>query len=162
MKCPACKNKLTEYKVSGIRVDICQGSCGGIWFDLSQIKKLERLKPGAGAELLMSDKADGVKTYRNVEHPCPNCKTTLLYRHFFSRKHDTEVNQCSKCSGFWFDMGGLTKILISNKKNKRDLIVNYFNVIKDEKISSMNLANEDIFQAAKVINAIFRFVRPEL
>ena len=52
MECPACKNELTEHKVSSIKVDICQGACGGIWINYSQIKKIEHLKPGAGAELL--------------------------------------------------------------------------------------------------------------
>ena len=162
MECPACKNELTEHKVSSIKVDICQGACGGIWINYSQIKKIEHLKPGAGAELLLFDKADGLKTYRNAEHPCPNCKTTLLYRHFFSRKYDTEVNQCSKCSGFWVDVGGLIEILMSGKKNRNNLIKNYLNVIRNEKISNMHLANEDISQAAKMIKAIFRFISPEL
>tara|TARA_Y100000588_G_scaffold295276_1_gene315492 strand:+ start:1356 stop:1841 length:486 start_codon:yes stop_codon:yes gene_type:complete len=160
MRCPACDNELTEYKVSGIKVEICRGSCGGIWLNHSQIKNLKHLKPGAGRELLLFDKTDGVKTYRNSEHPCPNCETTLLYRHFFSRKYDTEVNQCSKCSGFWIDLGGLTEILISRKKNKRDLIENYFTVIRNEKISRMNLANQDIAEAAELITVIFNFLRP--
>ena len=160
MKCPACENELTEQNVSSIKVGTCNNSCGGIWFHNSQIKKIKHLKPGAGSELLFINKADGVKTYRNSEHPCPNCETTLLYRHFFSRKYDTEVNQCSKCSGFWIDLGGLTEILISRKKNKRDLIENYFTVIRNEKISRMNLANQDIAEAAELITVIFNFLRP--
>lgn len=160
MKCPACENKLTQYKASGIKVEICCGCCGGIWFPFSQTKKLAQLKPGSGSELLITNNADGVKTYRNSEHPCPNCKTTLLYRHFFSRKYDTEVNQCSKCGGFWIDLGGLTEILISREKNKIDLIENYFTSIKKEKISNMNLANQEIADTAKLINVIFNFLRP--
>jgi len=160
MRCPACDNELTEYKVSGIKVDICRGSCGGIWIQHSQIKKLKHLKHRVSTELLLIEKADGIKTYRNSEHPCPNCKTTLLYRHFFSQKYDTEVNQCSKCGGFWIDVGGLTEILISSNKNKKALIDNYFNAINDEKISRMNLANQDIVEAMKMIKDIFRFLKP--
>ena len=160
MRCPACENELTEYKASKFTVDICRGSCGGIWIHHSQAEKIQHLKPGIGTDLLLFEKADGVKTYRNSEHPCPNCKTTLLYRHFFSKKYDTEVNQCSKCSGFWIDLGGLTEILISRKKNKRDLIENYFTVIRNEKISRMNLANQDIAEAAELITVIFNFLRP--
>jgi len=158
MKCPACENLLTEQNVSGIKVGTCNNSCGGIWFHNSQIKKIKHLKPGAGSELLFINKADGVKTYRNSEHPCPNCKTTLLHRHFFSKKYDTEVNQCSKCSGFWIDIGGL--IEISYNKNKKDLIEIYFTAIKDEKISKMNLGNHDIAEAADLITTIFKFLRP--
>ena len=160
MKCPACENLLTEQNVSGIKVGTCNNSCGGIWFHNSQIKKIKHLKPGAGSELLFINKADGVKTYRNSEHPCPNCKTTLLYRHFFSREDDLEVNQCSKCAGFWVDAGGLAKIILSKKKEKKELIKNYFSVIMNEKIPKMNLANQDIAEAAELITVIFKFLIP--
>jgi uncharacterized protein len=160
MKCPACENELTEHKVSGILVNVCQGSCGGLWFHLTQTRKIERLKPGAGSALLHFEVADGVKTYRGAEHPCPHCRTTLLYRHFFSRKLDTEVNQCSKCSGFWIDVGGLTKIAKSPSEEKKELIENYFTAVINEKISEMNLANQDIAQAAEMITSIFIFIKP--
>ena len=159
MKCPACENELTEQKVSGIRVNICVGSCGGFWFPLSQVRKLERVQPGAGSGLLLFEKAEGVKTYRNAEHPCPNCKTTLLYRHFFSREYDTEVNQCSKCSGFWVDVGGLIEISKSPRKDKKDLTENYFTAIMDGKIYEMNRTNQDVAQAIELISAIFLFLR---
>ncbi len=159
MKCPACENELTEHKVSGVQVNICSGSCGGLWFNLTQTRKIEYLKSGAGSALLHFELADGVKTYRGAEHPCPQCKTTLLYRHFFSKKHDTEVNQCAKCSGFWVDVGGLVKIMESSREDKKELIEKYFTAIMDEKISGMNLGNQDVAQAAKLITNIFNFLR---
>ena len=161
MECPACENELTEYKVSGIKVDICRGSCGGIWIQHSQIKKIARLKLGAGSTLLSIDKADGLKIYRNTEHPCPNCKTTLLFRHFFSRKYDTEVNQCAKCAGFWVDPGGLAKAMKCQNKEKNELIETFFSFINNEKISGMNLANQDIAEAAEMIIVIYKFLNPK-
>ena len=161
MKCPACENKLTEHKISGVQVNVCGGSCGGLWFQLNQTRKIERLKPGAGSSLLHFEVADGVKTYRGAEHPCPYCKTTLLYRHFFSRKLDTEVNQCSKCSGFWIDVGGLSKIIQSQQEGKEEDLEKYFTAIMDEKISGINIANQDMAQAAKMITSIFRFLKPQ-
>ncbi|MFT4579038.1 MAG: Zn-finger nucleic acid-binding protein [Nitrospinales bacterium] len=161
MKCPACENELTEHKVSGIQANVCNGSCGGLWFHHAQIKKIERLKPGAGSSLLHFEVADGVKTYRGSEHPCPHCKTTLLYRHFFSRKFDTEVNQCSKCSGFWVDVGGLSKIIQSQQEKKEKDLEKYFIAIINEKISGMNLASQDMAQAAEMITSIFVFLIPD-
>ena len=160
MRCPACENKLTEHKISGIQVNVCRGSCGGLWFNLIQTRKIERLKLGAGSALLDFEVADGVKIYRGAEHPCPHCKTTLLYRHFFSRKFDTEVNQCSKCSGFWIDMGGLSKIIKSHSKEKKELIEVYFTAIRNEKIAGMNLLNQDVAQAVEMIISIFNFIKP--
>lgn len=160
MKCPACENQLTEHKISGIQVHVCQGSCGGFWFPLSQVRKLEHVKPGAGSEFLLFEKADGVKIYRGAEHPCPQCQTTLLYRHFFSKKYDTEVNQCSKCSGFWIDAGGLVDLMKTSGKVKDKLLENYFTIIMDDKISGMNIASSDISQAADQITKIFNFLKP--
>jgi len=160
MRCPACENELTLHKVSGIKLDVCQDSCGGLWFHPSQIKKIKRLKPGIGSKVLLFKKAEGVKTYRNSEHPCPNCKTTLLYRHFFSRKYDIEVNQCSKCAGFWIDAGGLSKIMMSANKEKKELIENFSCFIMNEKILKMNLVNQDIAEASELITVIFKFLIP--
>ena len=160
MKCPACENELSEIKVVGVDVKICRGSCGGLWFHLLQVKKIERLKLGTGSILLSIDKADGVKIYRGAEHPCPQCKTTLLYRHFFSREFDTEVNQCAKCSGFWIDVGGLVKIMNSPQKEQKELLEIYSTAIMDGKISGMNLGNQDIAQASEIIASIFRFLTP--
>ena len=160
MKCPACENPLTRKNVSGIRVNICSGFCGGFWFELSQVKKIERVKRGAGFKLLLLEKAEGVKIYRGAEHPCPQCKTTLLYRHFFSKQYDIEVDQCSKCSGFWIDAGGLLDLMKTPKNDA--LIKKYLDFIFDEKISEMNLANQDIAEAANLITAIFIFLHPQI
>jgi Zn-finger nucleic acid-binding protein len=160
MKCPACENELIEHKVSDVQVNVCRGSCGGLWFHITQTRKIEHLKSGTGSALLHFELADGVKIYRGAEHPCPHCKTTLLYRHFFSQKLDTEVNQCSKCSGFWVDVGGLVKIMSLPQEEQKELLENYFTAIMDEKISWMNLANQDIAQAARLISSIFSFLRP--
>ena len=161
MECPACKNKLTAHKILEIKIEVCQYSCGGVWFDFSQIKKLKHLESGVGSKVLLFEKAEGVKTYRNSEHPCPNCKTTLLHRHFFSKTYETEVNQCSKCAGIWVDAGGLANIMISQKKENKGLIENYFSFIKNEKIAKMNLANQDIAEAAELITQIFNFLGPQ-
>jgi len=160
MNCPACENELSEHKVSGIRVNVCSGFCGGIWINLTQVRKIERLKKGVGSGLLNFEIADGVKTYRGAEHPCPHCKTTLLYRHFFSCNFDTEVNQCSKCSGFWIDMGGLSKIMKSNSEEKNELIEVYYTAIRNQKIAEMNLSNPDVAQAVEMIISIFNFLKP--
>ena len=160
MKCPACESPLTEEKVSDIRVNVCSGFCGGFWFPLSQVKNCAQLEPGAGSKLVLSEKAEGVKIYRGAEHPCPQCKNTLLYRHFFSKQYDIEVDQCSKCSGFWIDTGGLVDIM---KKSENDELLNkYFSIIFDEKIAGMNRASPDMVEAAGLITKIINFLRLEL
>ena len=160
MKCPACDNNLTEINATGIKINVCKGSCGGLWIKNTQIKKIDHRKPGLGYELLLIEKAAGLKIYRDVEHPCPQCKTTLLYRHFFSKQYDTEVNQCSKCGGFWIDAGGLANIIRLSDEKKIVLLKKYKSAIINHKISGMNLANQDIAEAANSITKIFMFLSP--
>ena len=41
MKCPACDHELTELQVGSLYVDVCQGGCGGIWFDAFELPRVE-------------------------------------------------------------------------------------------------------------------------
>lgn len=161
MECPACKNALTETVKAGVMVLACQDECGGLWFSQSQVRRLEKLKSGLGTLLLKIKRADGVKVYRDVEHICPQCKTTLLYKHFFSKEWDTEVNQCAKCGGFWVDVAGLAKLQSMQGQEKQKAVKKYFSIIFDKKISDIHVLNEDMGKAVKNIIQIFRFLCPE-
>lgn len=161
MECPACKNLLTEIVQVGVKVLVCQGECGGLWFSHSQVWKLEKLKSGMGTQFLKISRADGVKIFRGVEHICPQCKTTLLFRHFFSKELDTEVDQCAKCAGFWAGVTGLAKIQSIEETQKKKAIDNYFSIILNKKITGIKILNEDVADALKSIFHIFRFLCPE-
>ena len=161
MKCPACQNKLQESVVAGIKVQACRGECGGLWFDRFQFKKIEHLKLGIGQSLLMIERAEGIKIYRGAEHACPDCKTTLLYRHFFSAEGNTEINQCSKCRGFWVDLAGLAKLQSLPADQKNPAMEKYFTAVLDKKISEMRLLHDDMSQQAQVLTQILKFLCPE-
>ena len=111
--------KLTIFIIANIKILACENGCGGLWFSQDQLKIIGSLNPGLGLPLLKIKHADGIKAYRRVEHICPNCKTTLLFRHFFSKKFDTEVNQCAKCGGLWFDVAGLSNIQSMTEQQKQ-------------------------------------------
>jgi uncharacterized protein len=160
MNCPACEKELKKTIVAGITVHICQGECGGLWFDRFQTKKLQALKQGIGNSLVTIERAEGVKFYRGAEHTCPACKTTLLYRHFFSAEWDTEINQCSKCRGFWVDLAGLAKQQALPLNQKKQAVENYFKHFIDEKLAEMRLIHADMAEQAQVLNLILRFLRP--
>ncbi len=161
IECPACKNALTKIVKAGVMVLACQDECGGLWFSQSQVKRLKKLKSGLGTPLLKIKRADGVKVYRDVEHICPQCKSTLLFKHFFSKEWDTEVNQCAKCGGFWVDVAGLAKLQSMQGQKKQKAVEKYFSVIFDKKISGIHVLNEDVGKAVKNMIQIFRFLCPE-
>ena len=160
MKCPACENELQKSVGAGITIQTCRGECGGVWFDRFQFNKLKALKPGIGNSLLTIERAEGVKIYRGAEHPCPACKTTLLYRHFFSVEWDTEINQSSKSSGFWIDLAGLAKPQSLPANQRKHAVEKYFMAVIDEKLSGMRLLHGDMAEQAQVLKRILQFLRP--
>ena len=160
MKCPACKNILTKIVQAGVKVFACQNECGGLWFSQQHIRRLEHMKSGLGKPLLKIKRSDGYKVYRGVEHICPQCKNTLLFRHFFSKELDIEVNQCAKCGGFWIDLAGLAKLQFLNGQQKK-AVDKYFSIIFCKKISGIHILNEDVARAVKNIIQIFKFLWPE-
>ena len=47
MKCPACCKELAEVQVGSWLVDVCQGGCGGIWFDAFVLQRMDKAdEPG--------------------------------------------------------------------------------------------------------------------
>ncbi|MBC8288103.1 MAG: zf-TFIIB domain-containing protein [Nitrospinae bacterium] len=161
MKCPACKNALHESVVAGVKIQACPGECGGLWINRFQFKKIQALKPGIGQSLLMIERAEGVKTYRGAEHVCPACEITLLHRHFFSTEGDSEVNQCSKCRGFWIDLAGLAKLKSLPADQRRQAVENYFTTVIDVKLSQMRILHNDMAQQAQILTQILQFLCPE-
>ena len=158
MECPSCKNILTKIIKASVQIMACEDECGGLWFSHSQVKRLKNIRPGSGTSLLMIKRVDGIKVYRRVEHICPQCKTTLLFRHFFSKELDTEVNQCAKCGGFWIDVAGLAKLQSMNGQEKQKAVDKYFSIIFHKKISGIHILNEDVAMAVKNIIQIFQFL----
>jgi uncharacterized protein len=160
MKCPACENELQKCVIAGIEVQTCRGECGGLWFDRFQFNKLQHLKPGIGKSLVIIERSEGVKIYRDAEHACPACKTTLLYRHFFSAKWDTEINQCSKCRGFWIDLAGLARLQMLPANERIQAVEKYFTTLIDEKLTGMRLRHGDMAEQAQVLELILNFLHP--
>ncbi|CCQ90060.1 conserved hypothetical protein [Nitrospina gracilis 3/211] len=163
LECPSCRNNLTPRSVAGVSVHVCEGGCGGYWVGKNSLKRLPERLPGAGAELLSVPRSDGVHLFRNVDHICPHCQNTLLYRHWFSRKLQLEVDQCAKCAGFWVEVGELASILTTDldEAERIQRAEAYFEVVIRDKVGGMNLVNDDMMDAARHIVQIFRFLCPK-
>ena len=110
MKCPACFNELTEIQVGALKVDVCQGGCGGIWFDAFELERADEEKEEVGQKLLDIKRDEQVQVDRARKRECPRCSGIKLQRHFFSAKRQVEVDQCPNCAGYWLDAGELAAI----------------------------------------------------
>ena len=110
MKCPACVNDLTEKMVDNILVVVCDGGCGGIWFDLYELKKVDETHAAKGRDLLHVRRDENVRADHTARRMCPRCYGTMMMRHFHSSKRNVEVDECPKCG----DVGYNSRQLHSN------------------------------------------------
>jgi hypothetical protein len=110
MKCPACFNELTGFRVGNLTVDVCQGGCGGIWFDAFELQKVDEERETAGETLLNIQRDERLVVDKSRKRECPRCAGVKLHRHFFSAKRRVEVDQCPNCAGYWLDAGELALI----------------------------------------------------
>jgi Zn-finger nucleic acid-binding protein len=110
MKCPACFNELTSWQVGNLTVDVCQGGCGGIWFDAFELQRVDEEQEEAGERLLEIRRDERIRVDPARKRDCPRCEGVKLKRHFFSAKRRVEVDQCPNCGGYWLDAGELALI----------------------------------------------------
>jgi Zn-finger nucleic acid-binding protein len=135
MKCPACDYTLTPLPVGKITVDVCQGGCGGIWFDSVEVKKVFDPVKFEGAALTHIERNESLDSEVKVEgsplmqierdpsrvvnherpRQCPKCSNIVMKRDFFSDKRRIQVDQCPQCRGVWLDAGELTMIREENE-----------------------------------------------
>jgi uncharacterized protein len=110
VKCPACFNELTKKQVGSVEVDVCQGGCGGIWFDAFELQHVDEEEERAGEHLVEIERDESVVPDTSRKRLCPRCEGVKLMRHFFSAKRRIEVDQCPNCNGYWLDAGELAAV----------------------------------------------------
>ena len=119
MKCPACFNDLTEMQVGSLAVDVCQGGCGGIWFDAFELQRADEEQEVAGERLLNIERDERIQVDPNRKRDCPRCSGVKLKRHFFSPKRRVELDECPNCGGYRLDAGELAQIRIEKSQTAR-------------------------------------------
>jgi uncharacterized protein len=107
MKCPACKEPLREKGAGGMTLDICYGGCGGIWFDATE---LQRLDARAAATLHTVWQVPPGTLRLTDSRICPRCPDQVLERKWFSDLKKVEIDQCPRCNGIWLDAGEFSRI----------------------------------------------------
>ena len=115
MKCPSCKNPLREKSAGDMTLDVCYGGCGGIWFDASE---LERVNARAASTLHSIWQVPVGRVNLTEPRWCPRCPELILERKWFSDLQQVEIDQCTKCGGIWLDAGEFTRIYEESQRAK--------------------------------------------
>ncbi len=108
MNCPACSRSLTALAVGGVIVDVCEGGCGGIWFEKGELQQFD--EQAERADPLLRVHRDPKVVPDSCRHACPSCETVVMSRHDFTTRFEIEVDECPGCGGFWLDHGELEAI----------------------------------------------------
>ena len=120
MKCPACFNELTQTQVGSLVVDVCEGGCGGVWFDAFELQRVDEETEAAGDHLLNIRRDERVQVDVSRKRECPRCAGVKLKRHFFSARRKVEVDECPNCGGYWLDAGELAQIRLEKSEAVSD------------------------------------------
>lgn len=120
MKCPACGNELSQMVAGDVVVDVCQGGCGGIWFDIFELKKVDSSETAtATLEELIGEKPD-LKVDHTRKRVCPRCGDQIMMRRYFSRTRTIQIDECPACGGQWLDAGELAKIHAESRQARQE------------------------------------------
>jgi len=162
MKCPACRNKLTQKTVGDITVDVCADGCGGIWFDRFELDKVDEAHETAGAELLAIERKAGLDIDPGARLLCPRCKNVRMMRHFCSVKREVQVDECPACGGTWLDVGELALIRaqFADAQQRREATERFFDELFGDELSEMHGASEENQHKITRITRLFRFLCP--
>lgn len=162
MKCPACERDMSAKTVGDVSVDVCEGGCGGIWFDPFELKKFDEPHEAAGTALLDIERDPGITVDHTQEMSCPKCRDTIMAQHFFSTKRAVEVDECPACGSYWLDIGDLAQIrnLYGSDEERRAAAGEYFEDVFGEGLAKMRAESDEQLARARRVAHMFRFICP--
>ena len=160
MKCPACGRELSKMDASEVLVDACRGGCGGIWFDASELEKLDEPHEHAGEMLLDIERDPNVQVDLEKKRDCPKCDGVRMMRHLYSPASQVVVDECGNCGGIWLDAGELYQIRAFSDEDREAEADKVFSELFGAELTKMKGENEEKVRKAKQVARVFRFVCP--
>lgn len=162
MKCPACGHEMTEMRVHDIDVDVCQGGCGGLWFDWLELKKVDEEHEAVGADLLDVKRDETVVVDQSAQRECPRCEGIIMMRHYTSVKREVEVDECAKCGGYFLDYGELNGLRdeYDTDEERAEAAQQMFGEMFDDGLEDVSDASEEEVERARGFARMFRFLLP--
>lgn len=112
MKCPACKKALRVKNAGDMKLDVCHGGCGGIWFDQGELNRVSITSAARLHTIWQLNPGPAKLTEPRV---CPRCPDQVLARKWFSDAKQVEIDQCPACGGLWLDDGEFSGIYRETK-----------------------------------------------
>ena len=102
MQCPACGNELLPETLNNTTYHVCDGACGGVWFERLELEKCEDTSAFPGDRLTIQK---GVCSSLNQSrrYTCPACANIIMRRRYLDTIEDVMTDECPSCGGFWLN-----------------------------------------------------------
>ncbi|MFB6263413.1 MAG: zf-TFIIB domain-containing protein [Bradymonadaceae bacterium] len=118
MDCPVCDNELTPVMVDlpgdgkwgEMELDVCDGGCGGIWFDRFELDKVDDPTDAPGDVALDVERDPSIEIDHDADRDCPACSDIVMMKKFYTVRREVEIDECGGCGGVWLDPGELDNL----------------------------------------------------
>lgn len=144
-------------------MDVCDGGCGGIWFDHWELQKVDEQAETAGEQLLSVRRDPGVLVDPAGRYRCPKCTDgVVLMRHFWSVKRGVTIDECPECGGIFLDAGELARIRseFATEGARHAAADAYFKEVVDPLLDTERAASAEELARAQKFASTFRFICP--
>jgi uncharacterized protein len=161
--CPACGHLLSTRVAGDVTVDVCDGGCGGVWFDHWELQKLDEQSESAGESLLDVRRDPGVVVDPGERYHCPKCiDDVVLMRHFWSVKRAVTIDECPECGGVFLDAGELASIRgeFGSESDRHAAADAYFAEVVDPLLDGERAKSAEELTKAQRFAHTFRFLCP--
>jgi Zn-finger nucleic acid-binding protein len=163
MNCPACDHELTSRTAGDVAVDVCDGGCGGIWFDHFELRKLDEQSEAVGESLLDVPRDPNVRVDPGKRYVCPrDADGVVMMRHFWSVKRAVTIDECPECGGIFLDAGELKSIRSEfvTEAARHAAADGYFAEVVDPLLADAHARDEAELEKARRFSHALRFVCP--
>jgi Zn-finger nucleic acid-binding protein len=163
MNCPACGHVLSSRTAGDVTVDVCDGGCGGIWFDHYELRKLDEPSAAAGEALLEVPRNPTVVVDPAKRYSCPKCTDgVVMMRHFWSVKREVTIDECPECGGVFLDAGELARIRseFPSDAARHAAADAYFAEVVDPILDGQRAEDRVELERAQRFAHAFRFITP--
>ena len=162
MNCPACGHTLSAQDVGGITIDVCEGGCGGVWFDAFELQRVDEAHESVDDGLLDVPRDPEVTVDHQARRQCPRCPGIVMMRHHFSVRQEVEVDACPSCGGYFLDHGELAAIRtqFTTEAERREAARAVFAELFDPQLEAKAAVSAERIERARAFARMLRVLLP--
>jgi hypothetical protein len=146
---------MIQEDFGGVKVDVCDRGCRGIWFDWFELSKLDEKNEGFGQALEKALQHPRCNEGERDNINCPKCGIPMHFHKYQSSK-EVNVDECYGCGGFFLDSGefkGIRETFMSREEEE-----DYFQKLLNG-VPEFQEARENQGKAALRAEALRRYTR---